>query len=63
LRKLRWKAAGRGKRCGVRVIYFWFPTKDVILLLLIYAKNVQDDLSAEQLRILRRIVEEEYHEG
>ena len=25
LRKLRWGARGRGKRGGVRVIYYWHP--------------------------------------
>jgi mRNA-degrading endonuclease RelE of RelBE toxin-antitoxin system len=24
LRKLRWSAGGRGKRGGIRVIYYWF---------------------------------------
>jgi mRNA-degrading endonuclease RelE of RelBE toxin-antitoxin system len=63
LRKLRWSAEGRGKRGGVRVIYYWFTARDTILLLFVYPKNVQDDLTPEQLRQLRTIVEEEYHEG
>lgn len=29
-------------------------------MLLMYAKNVQDDLTAEQLKVLRAIIEEEY---
>ena len=29
-------------------------------MLLIYPKNVQDDLSPEQVRVLRNIVEAEY---
>jgi hypothetical protein len=60
LRKVRWSLAGRGKRGGVRTIYYWAVSKEQILLLLIYAKNEQDDLSSEQLKVLRRIVEEEY---
>ena len=63
LRKLRWSAEGRGKRGGVRVIYYWFTARDTILLLFIYPKNVQDDLTPGQLRQLKQIVEEEYHEG
>ncbi len=63
LRKLRWSAEGRGKRGGVRVIYYWFVAKDIILLLFVYPKNVQDDLTPDQLRQLRKIVEEEYHGG
>ncbi len=30
LRKLRWSAEGRGKRGGVRVIYYWFTARDTI---------------------------------
>jgi mRNA-degrading endonuclease RelE of RelBE toxin-antitoxin system len=63
LRKLRWSAEGRGKRGGVRVIYHWLAARDTILLLFMYPKNVQDDLTPDQLRQLRKIVEEEYYEG
>jgi mRNA-degrading endonuclease RelE of RelBE toxin-antitoxin system len=63
LRKLRWRAEGRGKRGGVRVIYYWFAERDIILLLFIYPKNVQDSLTPDQLKQLRRVVEEEYNEG
>lgn len=60
LRKLRWGAKGRGKRGGVRVIYYWVVKQDRILMLLIYGKNEQDDLTVDQLKILRQIVEDEY---
>jgi mRNA-degrading endonuclease RelE of RelBE toxin-antitoxin system len=62
LRKLRWAAEGRGKRGGLRVIYYWFM-QGTILLLFIYPKNVQEDLTPDQLKQLKKIVEEEYHEG
>lgn len=60
LRKVRWAAKGRGKRGGSRVICFWAVSQEQPLMLLIYPKNVQDDLSHEQKRILRQIVEEKY---
>jgi hypothetical protein len=60
LRKLRWGAQGRGKRGGVRVIYYWAVSSEQILLLLIYAKNAQDDLTPAQLKALRKMVTEEY---
>jgi hypothetical protein len=62
LRKLRWAAEGRGKRGGLRVIYYWFTARGSILLLFIYPKNVQDNLTPDQLKQLKKVVEEEYHE-
>jgi mRNA-degrading endonuclease RelE of RelBE toxin-antitoxin system len=59
LRKVRWGTGDRGKRGGVRVIYFYVESRDVILLLLMYPKNVQDDLSPEQKRRLTEIVKAE----
>lgn len=60
LRKVRWTTQGRGKRGGSRVIYYWAVSEEQILMLLIYPKNIRDDLSRDQLRILRKIVEAEY---
>ncbi|MBN2549368.1 MAG: hypothetical protein JXB15_09435 [Anaerolineales bacterium] len=60
LRKTRWSAQSRGKRSGVRVIYYWAARQDRILMLAIYAKSQRDDLTAEQLKTLTRIVEEEF---
>lgn len=60
LRKMRWSYRGRGKRGGVRVIYYWVVSYDRLLMLLIYPKNMQDDLSPTQLKMLRQIVEDEY---
>ena len=60
LRKMRWGGSGRGKRGGIRVIYYWSGVTDTILLLMVFAKNEQSDLSREQKAVLRRIVEEEY---
>lgn len=60
MRKLRWSAKGHGKRGGIRVIYYLFMSKDIILLLFAYFKNEQDDLTKEQLRQLKKIIEREY---
>ena len=57
LRKLRWGLDGRGKRSGARVIYHHVISRDQFYMLLIYGKNEQDDLSAKQLRALKRAVE------
>ena len=60
IRKLRWAGSGRGKRGGVRVIYYWLSGEEIILMLLIYSKKEQDDLTPEQLKTLRNLVESEF---
>ena len=60
IRKLRWGGSGRGKRGGNRIIYYWFSQQEVILMLLIYPKTEQDDLTPEQLRTLKNLVELEF---
>ena len=58
LRKMRWAASGRGKRGGARVIYYWRNDRDQIYLLLAYAKNVQENLTPQQLKVLKTLMEE-----
>lgn len=60
LRKLRWRAAGRGKRGGARIIYYWHPGDAAFYLLFAYAKGIRDDLTPAQIRALRRLVKEEF---
>lgn len=60
LRKLRWAGSGRGKRSGLRVIYYWAPREQIIYMLYVYAKNEQGDLTAKQVRTLARLVREEF---
>jgi hypothetical protein len=60
LRKIRWAIEGRGKRGGVRVIYYWAVKQERLLMLFIYSKNERGDLSPDQLKTLRKIVEDEY---
>ena len=58
LRKLRWKLRGRGKRGGLRVIYFWDKAAETIYMLFLYGKSDEEDLTRAQLRILRNFVRE-----
>lgn len=60
LRKVRWGLGSRGRRGGVRVIYYWAVEQAQLLMLFIYPKNERDDLSTAQLKTLRKIIEEEY---
>jgi mRNA-degrading endonuclease RelE of RelBE toxin-antitoxin system len=59
LRKLRWTMSGRGKRGGTRIIYYWLRPRDTILMLFVFRKNEQSDLSGDQLKILKAIVAKE----
>lgn len=38
LRKIRWSMRGRGKRGGVRAVYYWVVAQDQILMLFMYPK-------------------------
>jgi mRNA-degrading endonuclease RelE of RelBE toxin-antitoxin system len=58
VRKLRWKGSGRGKRGGVRIIYYWHVPKGRVYLLFMYPKNVRDDLTPQQTEALRKAVKE-----
>ena len=55
LRKIRWMRKGRGKRSGVRVIYYWLMDDEQILMLYIYPKSQQEDLTSEQKKTLKLI--------
>ncbi len=57
LRKVRWAAGGKGKRGGVRIIYYHLTVDFQIQLLLIYKKGIKDDLTEKEKKILRQINE------
>jgi mRNA-degrading endonuclease RelE of RelBE toxin-antitoxin system len=55
VRKLRWGVAGRGKRGGVRVVYYVKSHQDEVWMLTVYAKNEEASIPGH---ILRKIKEE-----
>ena len=57
VRKLRWKTKGRGKRGGVRVIYYWRNHAGEIWLLTIYAKSQKENISSTVLKRWRQEIE------
>jgi len=56
-RKLRIKLEGRGKSGGGRVIYLDVLEKEELYFLFAYPKNVQENLTAEQRKILKSLVD------
>ncbi|MEK6745852.1 MAG: type II toxin-antitoxin system RelE/ParE family toxin [Pseudomonadota bacterium] len=57
VRKLRWSLPNKGKRGGVRVIYFYFDEKGLVSLLTIYAKNEKENLDKSELKDIVNIVD------
>ena len=58
VRKIRWSRKGMGKRGGVRVIYYNRLANGEIWLLLIYAKNKNENIPAHVLRTLKEELEQ-----
>jgi hypothetical protein len=56
IRKIRWKSNGRGKRGGTRIIYYWATNDDQLLMLYAYPKNEMENLTKDQLLILKKTV-------
>ena len=61
IRKVRWGGCGKGKRGGLRLIYYWATNKNQIYMLYGYAKNECSDLTKEQLLVLKKLVGQELH--
>jgi hypothetical protein len=57
IRKLRWGLPGRGKRGGLRVIYFYRPKPAEIWLLTLYAKNVTDNIPVSVLKKIKASID------
>lgn len=57
LRKIRWKSGGKGKRGGARVIYYFHRQGEQVYFLTVYNKNEASDLSMEEIKILKGILE------
>ncbi|ATM86791.1 toxin [Yersinia massiliensis] len=58
LRKMRFSEAktGKGKRSGVRVIYYWWVERFQFLLFTIYSKGEMSDLTHSQRKILSNLL-------
>ncbi len=58
LRKVRHadERRGKGKRGGLRVIYFWWPSGKQFWLFTLYNKDEMDDLTAAQRKTLKEFL-------
>lgn len=59
VRKLRWAVAGRGKRGGLRVIYYLRSARGEIWMLTLYGKNVRENIPAHLLKQMKEVIEDE----
>lgn len=57
LRKLRWSLDKKGKRGGIRIIYYIKLADDQIYFFTLYAKNEVSDLSASEKKQLKSMLE------
>lgn len=58
VRRLRFPAAGRGKRGGARVIYYVLDEDMPIYALLVYPQAAKTDLTPEEKRAVRALAAE-----
>ena len=50
---------GKGKRGGLRIIYYYFAAEQQILLMTLYGKGEAEDLNPAQRRALKSAIESE----
>lgn len=56
VRKIRWALAGRGKRGGARVIYYYHDERLPVFLLAAYGKNEKANLSMAERNAMKRLI-------
>jgi hypothetical protein len=57
-RKMRWTdpRRGKGRRGGLRIIYYYFPAEQQIWLVTLYGKDEALDLTAREKQVLKRTI-------
>ena len=60
-RKVRWKDArrGKGKRGGLRVIYYYLAADHQIWFFTLYDKDESTDMTAEEKKVLKNSIQAE----
>lgn len=61
LRKMRWadEYRSKGKRAGIRIIYYWWPGGRQFWLFTVYGKDAQTDLNEPQKKLLKTLLDAE----
>jgi hypothetical protein len=59
LRKIRCAVPGKGKRGGIRAIYYFIRIEGIFYMLFAYLKGDQEDLTHDQKKALKKLVEGE----
>src|SRR5512139_1811420 len=61
LRKIRHadEKRGKGKRGGLRIIYYWWQSSKQFWLFTVYSKDEMDDLTAAQRKLLKELLKQE----
>ena len=57
VRKLRWRASGRGTRGGIRVIYYLRLSQGQVWMLTLYAKNEAESMSRSVLKSIKEEID------
>jgi hypothetical protein len=60
-RKMRWADArrGKGRRGGLRIVYYHFPSDQQIWFMTLYDKDEASDLTTLQKKVLKAAIEGE----
>ena len=56
IRKVRFAIGGKGKRGGVRIIYYFYNEDVPVFLLTVFAKNEKSDLTQSESKALAKLV-------
>ena len=57
MRKLRWAVEGRGKRGGIRIIYYLRSSENEIWMLTVYAKNEAASIPGPVLKKIKEQID------
>ena len=57
LRKLRWNVEGKGKRGGIRTLYYYADIHSIFFMIYAYPKNVADNITKQQSKLFKSLLD------